>query len=205
MATMITETSIPATETPESTHHSASRRHKKRESDPFLELPDSIIPPPDAPSKGEADTDKNESLLTKIFLTPVLMVSFLLSISFVDHQQRAWRLSQHYLAPASWFSSISIWSWIDPEPYQDPQDSTWNQGRDDVEHHDVPAGGGVPEALRPDDHQWHTNKKHRKMAKMEVGDAFEMRDAVLAMMAVCAIICLASLIWMLRTAYRWLT
>lgn len=53
-------------------------------------------------------------------LTPIYVISFILSLVVVDRQQRQWRLSQHAHRPQAfwerWFSS--------PEPYQESQ-GTW--------------------------------------------------------------------------------
>jgi hypothetical protein len=89
-----------------------------------------------------------------------------------------------YLAPSSW---------LDPEPYQDPDDSTW--GRRGTTGHFEPHDAIGP---RPDEQgeekpnkrkkkkkkrkSWHLNRKIRKIAKLEIGDALEMRGRMIVVM-----------------------
>lgn len=174
------------------------KRHKKRPSDRFLELPATVEVPNDD-GKVEAKSDHEESFVTHFFLPPIMMVSFLLSLFVVDRNQRAWRRSQHGSSSSSYFSIQPILSWLDPEPYQEPQDSTWQT--------DAPAttsDGGVPAAIKPKSEHW-VHGKHRRLAKLTLGDALEMRGRVAIMMCAWALCGLAGTIWSLRTMYYWLT
>ena len=87
------------------------------------------------------------------------MISFILSLSMVDLEQRRWRLSQHA-------SASNSGSWLHPEPYQDSQDSIRQQNEKPAARNDAAFRG------------WYTRKKHRAMAKMQFSDALEMRKRV---------------------------
>ncbi|KAK5240749.1 hypothetical protein LTR16_010220, partial [Cryomyces antarcticus] len=75
---------------------------------------------------------------------------------------------------SSLWSRLSPRAWIDPEPYQDPTDSTWQQNQPG----DVPGGKRT----------WYSHKKHRKMMKLELTDAFEMRGRMIAMIISAALL-----------------
>jgi len=168
---------------------STRRRHKKKKSDPFEELATTPIPSLPSSPANELNDDQ-ESLLTRIILTPVLFISFLLSLFLVNYRNRARRTEAHspgfslltYLAPSSW---------LDPEPYQDPDDSTW--GRRGTIGHVEPHDAIGPRPDEPGEEKpkqrkkkksWHLNRKIRKMAKLEIGDALEMRGRMIVVMLV---------------------
>jgi hypothetical protein len=178
----------------------STRRRQKKKLDPFEQLATTPIPSlPSSPANEPADDQ--EPLLKRIILTPVLFVSFLLSLFLVNYRNRARRTEAHspgfsllaYLAPSSW---------LDPEPYQDPDDSTWcRRGTfGHVEPHD--AIGPRPDKQdekkpnkRKKRKSWHLNRKIRKMAKLEIGDALEMRERmILVMLVVLALAC--GMLWM---------
>jgi hypothetical protein len=95
-------------------------------------------------------------------------------------------------------------SWLDPEPYQDPDDSRWCRGGKDS--HVEPHGALGPKDVELDDKKttrkresWHLNKKIRKIARLEIGDAFDMRGRVIVGMVVALVMGLA----MLLVAVKW--
>lgn len=175
-------------------HHS---RHSKRASDPFLELPDpdSDASSTNASAEGVASQSHSKSAFTDLLLTPILMISFLLSLDFVDRNNQAWRASQRYT------SSRSFWSFFNsPQPYQDPRETTWK-------HSNVPGGqtgalpGSVPGSSRKATRPQRTT---RKIAKLEISDALEMRGTMIAAMCIWAVVCLTASLWTLKKFYMWL-
>lgn len=125
------------------------------------------------------------------------MVSFLLSLFYVDYQQRSWRLSQHPAAsPESLWTRLTHPSWLDPQPYQDPINSTWN----------CDSRGAAPQMVPEPAHQgWYSRKKHRAMAKLEISDALEMRKTVVFALAAWGILGLFAVYHAGRGMYSWLT
>jgi hypothetical protein len=195
---------------------STRKRHKKR-TDSFEKLANTPIPsPPSSPSHNPQADEDQEPLLTKvsfpctnhekntsadcykIVLTPVLFISFILSLSFVNIRDRANRTYSH--SGTSFLAYLYPSSWLDPEPYQDPDNSTW--GRKGATTHVEPSDAISPkssvsptEGGKKSKRSWHLNKKIRKMAKLEVSDAFEMRGRVIVVMLV--MMALASVgLWM---------
>jgi hypothetical protein len=128
----------------------------------------------------------------QIILTPVLFISFLVSLFFVNAKDRARRTAAH-TPPSSYLTFLFPASWLDSEPYQDHHDSTW--GRRDATGHVEPDDtiapkdgqlDGAREASKGEAGQrkrsWHLNKKIRKMAKLEVNDAFESQGKIIMIM-----------------------
>lgn len=109
------------------------------------------------------------STFTKVILTPVLFTSFIISLFFVQRRDRAYRVAEHPPAASSWWSRFSPWQWLDPEPYQDPSDSTWQKECADGS---IPGVDGMTRRTKA---RWFTRKKHRKMAKLHFTDAFDLQ------------------------------
>jgi len=171
----------------------AQRRSRQRRKDSLLELPDL-----DQAIHITVDEDRQkehhgmQSWASQLVLTPVLMVSFLFSLCYVDHRQRAWRTAQQDpLIHSSVWSRISAWTWLDPEPYQSPDNTSWGYRQDST------PGVSVPQPA------WITRKKHRKMARLEVTDAFQMRGRVMFFTAVWLCLGIACASWMIRKLYGW--
>jgi hypothetical protein len=127
------------------------------------------------------------------------MTSFLLSLFLINRSDRARRTRPTPRKPSllsSLFAYLSPTTWLDPEPYQDPDDTTWNRGD---------AGSGLgegshvepPSVLTPTHNQqpstrknegkkksrsWHLNKKIRKIAHLEIDDAFALRRHIIVVM-----------------------
>ncbi|USP79895.1 uncharacterized protein yc1106_07169 [Curvularia clavata] len=174
---------------------SARRRHRKKP-DPFEQL--AATPLQSAPSSPAASTDSNntvqeEPLLTRILLTPLLFTSFLLSLFLVNYRNRVRRTQTNAPATSSLLTYLVPSRWFDPEPYQDPLDATWGH-RNASAPHAEPHDAISP---RPGEHEkrgsWHLHKKIRKVAKLEVGDALEMRGRVMVgMMAALVMVAVAA-------------
>ncbi|KAE9984623.1 hypothetical protein EG328_008457 [Venturia inaequalis] len=171
-------------------------RKPKKKSDPFLELPD--IPIGDGSSDQgsnlqEMGTAKgqDESTLTKIIMTPLVFTSFIFSLLLVNHRYRAWRLSEHPPTNSTFWSRIALRSWLDPEPYQSPSDTTWQHSTDNKGH--------VP---HPQRERWFTHKKHRKVARMEISDAFDMSGRVMVLVGSVLIVGVLGVGWAANQALR---
>ncbi|KAL5379085.1 hypothetical protein DPSP01_008717 [Paraphaeosphaeria sporulosa] len=173
----------------------ARRRHKKKGSDdPFLRLGHPAnhaltASPPSSPP-NEADI-ADEPLYKRVILTPFLFTSFLVSLFLIDTQNAVARTK-----------NSSLFSFLDPEPYQDPYDSRW--GRRGSTPHVKP-----PDSLNPDQRSggekrkrrsWHLHRKIRKIAKLEISDAFEMRGRVMVAMVLILLMALYAA-WY---AFRWI-
>ncbi|KAF1945460.1 hypothetical protein EJ02DRAFT_44728 [Clathrospora elynae] len=178
----------------------STRRRLKKRSDPFEQLAQTPIPARPSSLANELEDDQ-ESLLTRIIFTPVLFVSFILSLFLVNYRNRARRAEAHssqytilkYLAPSAW---------LDPEPYQNPHDSTWGHrgSARHVEPHDAIGPRDDGQSKSGKKKSWHLNKKIRKIAKMEVGDAFEMRGQIIVAM-VAMLLVSSVVLWM---GMKWL-
>ncbi|KAF1914981.1 hypothetical protein BDU57DRAFT_309741 [Ampelomyces quisqualis] len=171
---------------------SMQRRNKKRH-DSFEKLASTPLPsPPSSPSQRQVADEDQDSLLARIILTPVLFTSFILSLSFVNLRDRANRARAH--SSTSVLTYLYPSRWLDIEPYQDPYNSSW--GRGGAATHVEPDGAIGPKQGKNATHSrkksWHLNKKIRKVAKLEVSDALEMRGRVivgmLAMLALGSVV-----------------
>ena len=141
-------------------------RHSKK-SDPFLELPVTPIPPPSPPrslrlSSTPQPSERPESFFSQLILSPLLFTSFLLSLFLVDRNNRAYRVSERLSSPAtvSALSRVFPSKWWDPEPYPTS---------------DIAINGAAYQKKQP----WYIKKKHRRVAKLEVTEAFELRTSVI--------------------------
>lgn len=85
---------------------------------------------------------------------------------------------------------------LDPEPYQDPSDSTWKHDRN------APARSlsGNDSGFKG----YYTRKKHRALAKMEFGDAFEMRGRVMIALIAWMIVGILTITYAARRMYAWI-
>lgn len=121
-----------------------------------------------------------------------MMISFLLSLSFVDRHERAWRVAQHDDGSQSWLSR-----WLSAEPYQRPKDSTWqSDGTGDVR-------GTVPSPTI-DKERWYTHKKHRKMARLEFGQAFSIQNKMVVLVIIWALIAVFCIVFVLKRTLDWI-
>lgn len=122
------------------------------------------------------------------------MLSFLLSLSVVDLQQRRWRTSQHSIGHESFWFRLTHPSWLNSEPYQDSRDSTWKQT----------DKRGTWNTGEDAFHGWYGRKKKRAIAKMEFGDAFELRGRVIYALLAWTLISGLALTYAAQRAYAWL-
>ena len=164
--------------------------HGRRKRNSALELPalEEIIR--DEHKVQEQESTHAEPLLTQLVLTPMLMVSFLLSLFYVDHQQRTWRVAQSSQGHnSSRWNLFSLRTWLDPEPYRDPTNSTWGRTRDFV--HPADQNSSV----------WSIRKKHRKTMNLEFSKAFEMRGRVTGILTVFCLLGFLCAFWTLKKLY----
>ncbi|KAF2684676.1 hypothetical protein K458DRAFT_442515 [Lentithecium fluviatile CBS 122367] len=161
------------------------RRQKKRHNaDPFLNLDDESIqmltPSPPSSPTGQPD-EPHEHILIRLIWTPLLMTSFLLSLFLVNLSDRTRRSKSQTTTPST--QSSSLLARLNPEPYQDSTDSTWDRRNSTT--HDAPHAAISPRQNQPQKKRsWHLHKKIRKVAKLEISDALEMRGRVLVVMVV---------------------
>ena len=120
------------------------------------------------------------------------MTSFLLSLFLVNRRDRQRRAAAHPSSSASASASLASYfsprAWLDPEPYRDSASTAWRRR----------AGA------RADEKGWFLTKKHRAMARLEVGDALEMRGSVIKGMVAAAVVLVVSVVVAIRWAVeRW--
>jgi len=176
----------------ETSPHSPAARRRHRKKDSALELPDlDQILNQDEDQKQPTQDDKQISMLQELVSTPFLMISFLLSLLYVDREQRLWRVAQHGDSGVSIWNKLSIWSWIDPQPYQDHSDTTWQ--------HTVQS----PHASMPTQPAWFNRKKHRKMFSMEFHDALQVRGRVMVFMVIWLAFLIVLCFWTTRRLFSW--
>ncbi|KAF2015725.1 hypothetical protein BU24DRAFT_408920 [Aaosphaeria arxii CBS 175.79] len=189
MTTQTTQQQIHLPPSPPPSPPNARRRQqkKKKNSDPFLDL--DLTPPHLSPASTlDFDCDAPEvkdSLVTQLFVTPILFSSFIISLTIINLRDRAYRFAEHNPTANTMLSWVSPSAWLDPEPYQDPIDSRWEHRNADGTHvapnavlNPTQSSGGGARKTR----SWHLRKKIRKITKMEVSDAFEMRKRVIVVM-----------------------
>ena len=107
---------------------------------------------------------------------PLLSVSFILSLFIVERSERARRNSEHPSQNQSFWATFSLQNWLDPEPYQDPDDATWQ----DSSGSNVNAPEG--QSSRPKKRQWYVRKKAAKVGRMNITEAFDMSGSVMVML-----------------------
>jgi hypothetical protein len=122
-------------------------------------------------------------------MTPLICASFIISLFLVERQNRSWRASEHASANAahSFWSAVSLRNWLDPEPYQDPSDSTWGDANDD--------GAAKQDTGQPGRTKWFARKKHRKMAQLQLGQAFDMSETVMLCLIGACTVCIVA-VWL---------
>lgn len=192
--------------------HNAHKQHRKV-SDPFLHLDEKPESSPLSKEDFNAKYNSNSLLtdvgclrflpqlrltnhLVQLILTPLNMITFVLSLSVIDFRQRQWRLSQHASDHETFWFQLTYWSsLLHPEPYQDSRDSTWK-------HNDKTALQSPPNTAFQG---WYTQKKHRAVTKMEISDAFEMRGRVFVALLAWAAVGVFGLTFVVKRLYRWVS
>ncbi|KAF2199822.1 hypothetical protein GQ43DRAFT_442149 [Delitschia confertaspora ATCC 74209] len=194
------------------TVHQRRQKSKESQEDPFWSLPTTPLP---SPPSSESDPlhsqipESEESLFTRSVINPVLFLSFLFSLCFVNWRDRV-RRTRHNSKVLSYFWPTT---WIAPEPYQDPSSSAWGR-RDSVLSLNGSGGGHVePEGVLKnagrkekgtgeEGKRWYLHRKIRKVSKLEIGDALEMRGRVIVGMVVGVVMMLVGVVVSLRWLVR---
>lgn len=135
----------------------------------------------------------------QLILTPLYFTSFLISLFLVNRSDRARRASSASRT-STVFSYLWPSAWIDPEPYQDPVDTTWDR-RDSAPHVEPHAAISPRQAEDKGKRKrksWHLHRNIRKVARLEISDAFEMRGRVMLGMLVVLVGLALALWWGLR-------
>ncbi|CAK3845584.1 fe-containing alcohol [Lecanosticta acicola] len=158
--------------------HGARHQSRHKKHDPFLDLSDDALKRPDQPSPNTSDqngqTTSEHSIIADLILTPISVISFILSLCIVEREQRQWRLSQH--APSPNPSSWSQFGRRSPEPYQHSEGSTWHPHL-----------------------SWH----RRGVAKSQLDSVFEMRSRVLVALAAWTLLGFLAVFYASRRMYNW--
>ncbi|KAF2242768.1 hypothetical protein BU26DRAFT_132684 [Trematosphaeria pertusa] len=160
-----------------------TRRRPKKDADPFFDLGHARtpLPSPSPPASPSNERDEpQEYLITRLILTPLYFTSFLISLFLVNRSDRARRASSASRT-STVFSYLWPSAWIDPEPYQDPVDTTWDR-RDSAPHVEPHAAISPRQAEDKGKRKrksWHLHRNIRKVARLEISDAFEMRGRVM--------------------------
>lgn len=170
---------------------------RQRKSDPFLQLSDDTLKIPDQPNPSSNDENgpshRSESLIAdvklasfgqfemhgaltqiQLVLTPINMISFILSLFLVDRQQRQWRLSQH--APPKASSFWLQFGFQNPEPYQDSIGTTWHP---------------------------HLSWRRRGVAKAQMSNVFDMRGRVIVALVAWTLVGFLAVAYVVRRMYHW--
>ncbi|EME39606.1 hypothetical protein DOTSEDRAFT_75303 [Dothistroma septosporum NZE10] len=179
MAATVEQTTADTTT---SSQHAQSyrRRHQSRnkKSDPFLDLSDDALKLPEQPSPNSCDQNGSvhvESRLANLVLTPLNVISFIVSLFVVERQQRQWRLSQHAPPP----QESSAWSQFglrNPEPYQEARATTWHPRL-----------------------SW----RRRKVAEAELANVFQMRGPVVVALVTWTVVGFVAIAYAARSMYQW--
>jgi hypothetical protein len=173
---------------PSTTTTSPQRRPRRKQNNSFLlfehaAIPhnasaedlskSSIVEGSESPASEDNDDDP---LYRRLIMMPLLSVSFILSLFLVERSERARRASEHPSQNQSFWATFSLQHWLDPEPYQDPDDATWQDSSDG--NANAPKGQ-VPHSKK---RQWYVRKKAAKVGKMSITDAFDMSGTVMVML-----------------------
>jgi hypothetical protein len=185
---------------------SLQRPYKRptKKHDPFDDIPCPSEPHDHQtpPSNNKSNRDVTDSTYAKLISAPLFFLSFLLSLAFIDRQNRYYRVTQHPPQPprSFWARFVAPWSsWWDPEPYQDPNNGTWRQREKPLSGE---GDGAPPEVKRKK--RWYAMKNHRQLARMEVAEAFEIAGRVKAVVAGVFVVGTLGVGWVVKMIYQWL-
>ncbi|KAK3330236.1 hypothetical protein B0H66DRAFT_51792 [Apodospora peruviana] len=126
-----------------------------------------------------------QSAFYKIIMTPIVFVSFLVSLTVVDFRYSV--LRSHYHAEAQPVSRMPRWLHRLLYRYRQYQYLA-------VDEYGRPLGGTDESSGGGGGRHWYYHSKQRKLVKMEAADAFEIRSTVLVFLGLLAL-CLAWGAW----------
>lgn len=131
----------------------------------------------------------------QLVLVPLNMITFIISLILVDEQERRWRLSQRADSASIWHT-LTHWSSSHPAPYQDEGTSAWSHRSHSstapAAHHPTTFSG------------WYYRKKKGAIARLEIGDALDMRGRVLVALIAWAFLGTLALYYAMRRGYNWI-
>lgn len=132
----------------------------------------------------------------QLVLAPLSMVAFIISLILVDEQERQWRLSQRASNPSSIWYRLTHWPESHPVPYQESGTSAWGY------RSKVPS----PPTQKPaqSSQSWYACKKKGTIARLEIGDALEMRGRVLVALIAWALLGTLASYYAIRLGYNWI-
>lgn len=131
------------------------------------------------------------------------MISFIISLCVVDNSQRAWRVAQNEGNTGLWgLSRLAPLSWWNAEPYQRFEDATWQSSGDMT--NEMQDSQGIVPVPNINTEKWFTHKKHRRMARWELGEALEMRSRMAVALVVWVFVGAALMAWIARGLYSFL-
>ena len=156
--------------------NSQAHPHRRKRRDSLAAL---INSPPLSPTTSEPE-EPFSTRIRNIILTPFLLTSFIISLTLVSLHDRYKRAIEHPSSRTNWFLT-----YFNPEPYEDVGTTS--------------PSGDPGERAQKKRNSWHLTKKIRKITRLEVSDAFEMRGQVLVGMAVVGLLG----VMVLWAAVRW--
>ncbi|KAG0650904.1 hypothetical protein D0Z07_2773 [Hyphodiscus hymeniophilus] len=139
-----------------------------------------------------------ESAVSRLLITPLTFISFLLSLAFIDSRNHSIRTHSHPRAQPSTilghikaFLHSCVYECTDSSPYayiSETSTSTTGMKK--------PAG-------RKEDEKWYWHTKQRKMMKAEFSDAFRMRRSVLVVSLASVVVISMGLVYGVKEAVGW--
>lgn len=131
----------------------------------------SSAPSPTAPNHGDAPTTKL-SAVYKAVLTPIIFVSFLASLAWVDFCYSLIRSHNHSDTPSR------MPRWLHQVLYREAP----------YQYVRVDSRSPTTSPAKKDGARWYYHTKQRKLMKMEAEDAFQVRSSVLTVMGLGALL-----------------
>ncbi|MCJ1258370.1 hypothetical protein MMC24_006203 [Lignoscripta atroalba] len=128
-----------------------------------------------SPSPSPSSRDSPDSLLSRLVFTPLLFISFLLSLLLIDNRNHN-SVTRHHSPPNE--SPASILGWI--------FGLRWKNRDNNKGHQEA----------------WFWRAKHRRMARMEFSEAFEIRKLVLVGLVLGAVVSCMVGMWLARWVLR---
>jgi hypothetical protein len=132
----------------------------------------------------------------QFLIAPITFVSFLLSLALIDSRNASLRhhihAPSHSPAPDTLFgqAKITLHNLVyRPQPY------TYVKSPDILQQQ---KSGEVVNEQTAKEEPWHWNTKQKKMMKMELADAFEMRKRVVLVMVLVVAVFAALAGWLVR-------
>jgi hypothetical protein len=143
---------------------------------------------------------------SKFILIPLTTISFILSLSLVDFRDRTYRAREHSSRPNSGGWSLNeLRQWLDPEPYSEPETDEWLPLTDSSQYQvtGLEYNGNEPYIKEHGGQKWVRRKKHRAVAKMQLGDAWDLRRSIMVMLLLCVLLICGLVVYGLKRAWNW--